>query len=92
MERTQTATGQFTTSWVAVLTDVPARYVPQSGGQNYEGEQRVSNTTIVFHIRFNYDVKQGYQLVYNGEYYNISSVIEVGRMVALELRAEKKDN
>jgi SPP1 family predicted phage head-tail adaptor len=92
MERTQTATGQFNTSWAAVLTDIPARYVPQSGGQNYEGEQRVSNTLVVFHIRYNNDVKQGYQLIYEGVKYNIASVIEIGRRVALELRAERKDN
>lgn len=92
MERTQTLTGEYTTSWVGVLTDIPARYVPQSGGQNYEGEQRVSNTLVVFHIRYNQDVKQGYQLIYDGVEYNIASVIEVGRKVALELRAERKDN
>jgi SPP1 family predicted phage head-tail adaptor len=92
-ERVQSDSGQFEITWTPILTDYPARRMQKGGGQNYEGEQRVSNNTESFQIRYSgVVVKAGMRLEYNGGVYNIVNVQEVGRNVAYELLCEKKDN
>lgn len=90
--KTQTNTGQLTTAWTDLYSDIPARIKYESGNQGYENEQRVSSNTVLFEIRFANGIKPGMRVIYEGENYNIFYVAELGRRVALQLRCETKDN
>jgi SPP1 family predicted phage head-tail adaptor len=92
-QRTQsTGSGQLNYSWVAVLTNVPARVRYDSGNQNFEATQRVSAQIVTFEIRYSSIIKPGQQITFEGKIFNILYVAEVGRRVSLSIRAEQKDN
>lgn len=91
--KTQVKSGQINTSWSDLLVNLPARMVPNSGGQGFEADQRVSNNSLVFQVRYlGVIIKPGMRLTYNGEVYNINYVAEIGRKDGIEIRCETKDN
>ena len=91
--KTQSESGQTNTTWSDLLANIPARIVPNSGGQNFEAEQRVSNNSFTFQVRWmGVIIKPGMRLTYNDEVYNINYVAEIGRKDGYEIRCETKDN
>lgn len=91
--KTQSESGQVNTTWSALLSDIPARIVPTSGGQNFEADQRVSANVYTFQVRYmGVLISAGMRLTYNNEVYNISYVSEIGRKDGFEIRCETKDN
>lgn len=92
-QEVQTSTGQTNIAWVPMLSSVPARVKYDSGAQAFEADQRVSNSVITFEIRFTTTpVRPGYRVEFEGKYFNVTYVAEVGRRVAWQIRCETKDN
>lgn len=92
-QQVQSATGQTNTTWIPLLSDVPARVKYDNGAQAFEADQRVSNSVITFEIRYTTTpIRAGYQVLFEGQTYNVTYVAEIGRRVAWQIRCETKDN
>ena len=93
----QSATGDITSTWAAIATNVPCRVEPSGGNEVFNEDQRVALGNITFGIRYSYSYvpKESMQIVYNGSTYNIQNVIEntkAGRRVEWLITAVSKDN
>lgn len=87
-----------TATWAAVLTSVPAalEHPGRTSGhdEGYEGSQRVEVSQSIWTIMYpnNVAINSTMRILYNGEYYQINRVQEIGLRQELKLTTEKRDN
>lgn len=63
-----------------------------TGTEKTESSEIVASGFYVFKSRYSNNVKPKDRISYNGNYYDIVSVIELGRKDGLEITAKWKDN
>ena len=83
------------TGWENLFTDIPCKYVSGGVGGNkvFDGTQRVGQSFDSFIIRYNNQITQAMELIYEGSNYSIISVIEgIGRRQETVINATAKDN
>lgn len=69
-----------------------ARMIRKKGRDTDEGQQRVMSYPVEFVMRFRSDIEPTDRISYGGQYYQISSIEEMGRKEALRIMATAKDN
>jgi SPP1 family predicted phage head-tail adaptor len=82
--------GEIVPGWATLYT-VWASKKQQSGREAIRAEQLVASQTVVFTIRYK-DVQPKDRVLFEGRYYDIKSINELGRKEGLELITEGKDN
>lgn len=75
------------TSWEDIVT-VWASADEKSGSEPFEVEQQQAHTMTMFTIRFRSDITTENRIVYNSQYWDITSILEVGRKRFLHILAE----
>jgi len=81
------AYGTPTEGWTDLAT-VRAQVVQSSTEEFLRAYGENSETAIIFRARFLNGVTTKHRIEYDGNYYNIREVMEIGRRKGLELRAE----
>ena len=86
---TTDAWGGQVEAWTNFATGIRAEVNPLSGRELIASQAAQSATTCRFKIRYMAGVKQAMRVVYGGQYYNISAVVDVdGRQRELHLMTE----
>jgi SPP1 family predicted phage head-tail adaptor len=79
-------------TWTNLYTNIAANVKP-TGGREMVAEHRMFETSsAMFMTRYFSDVCQQHRILYNGKYYNITSVNEIGRHDGLLITAEASNN
>ncbi|MBJ6145736.1 phage head closure protein [Hymenobacter sp. BT559] len=58
---------------------------PGTGTEIFLAQQQTAQVTVNWQIRYRADVRPTWQLIYNGELYQIVAVVEIGRRTGLLL-------
>ena len=67
--------------------------IKYTGGRDVEdGQQRVQVDTAEFTVRYNSNILSTDRIKYDGSYWNIESINEIGRRAGLKIKAERRDN
>lgn len=82
----QDAYGEPVESWGALAT-VWAQVQPLRGEERFEAQQVGAERTVRFRIRYRSDVTEQMRVVYDGDVYDITAVLELGRREGLEILA-----
>jgi SPP1 family predicted phage head-tail adaptor len=82
--------GESVITWVSV-GEIWADVQPLSGRESFSSDHRYATVTHRFKIRFRTDVTPEYQVLYQGQYFDIKAVLEMGRREGLEILAEATD-
>lgn len=80
------STGAPITTWSTVAT-VSAEFRPATAREFIAGAAEVSEQRAVFRIRFRHDVVTTWRVGYQGQFWKIVGVSEIGRHEGLELQA-----
>lgn len=75
------------TVWTTALSQVPAKKVYLSGGEQYEDFEKNTEIKQKYLIRFRDDVTKRMRIKDGSDYFEIESIEEVGRRVGLYLYA-----
>ena len=78
------ASGAMASSWATHAT-VWARVTEQGGREFLDAEQTVAEQKAVFRIRYLSTVTEEMRISYNGRFYDIQSIAELGRRVGLDI-------
>lgn len=78
--------GAPTQTW-ATLAQVWAQVKPVRGQEYFAAQQVNARVDTVFKIRHRTDITTAMRISYGSEYYDIQSVLEIGRREGLELMA-----
>ena len=70
------AAGQPIETWADFAANLPAEYLPVSGGEQFEAQQRLATRRSRFRIRYRTDITRKMRLQYAGEDWNIRDVEE----------------
>jgi SPP1 family predicted phage head-tail adaptor len=73
------------TVWAKVAKTSPVKEVA-------EGKQRTALSAKVFQIRWRTDIQETWVIEFDGWYYNITGIEEVGRKMGLIITTEKRDH
>lgn len=60
----------------------------KSGSEDFESDQLVSVKTATIKVRYRTDLKTDYRVVVDSEYFNIHSILEIGRKRFLKIIGE----
>lgn len=77
---------------LVTLPEVYAELKFGSGKESQEGKQVVAAVTHQFKIRYRSDLKETFILLFEGKYFDILGIQEMGRRKYLIITAEAKDN
>lgn len=82
--------GEPIKAWTTVYT-VYAQVLPMRGDERAQNQQLVSRADTKFRIRHNSDmtITTKHRLVYDGDNYDITAILEIGRKEGLEIMAHK---
>lgn len=86
------SSGQETETWSNFAASIWANISYGAAGEKYEADEKVSETEIIFTIRYLASVNETMRVVYDSENYYIKSISRIGRQRYLKIKAEKKDN
>ena len=90
---TTNASGQSIKGWASAGTFYAGRDVlPQAGTENMPYDQMVSAFNVTWRLRYGNAVKANWRLVYEGEDYDIVSVVPEGRRRYLLVKTRLRDN
>lgn len=70
------------------LVSVWAKVTPLKASEDFDAEQLTSRRTLKFKIRYRKDLNTENRISYQGDFYDILSITEIGRRCALEINAE----
>ena len=90
-DRNRAADNSPIVTWGARAT-VWANVRYTNGSNSNEGQQRVQNNHVEFSIRYLGTVETSDRILFDGNYYLISSIDEIGRREGLKIKATWKDN
>jgi len=86
---TQDASGEPIESWNALDT-VWAEAIPLRGTERFASQQTAAEADTRFKIRYRSDVTVENRIVFDGDNYDITAVMEIGRREALEILATRR--
>jgi SPP1 family predicted phage head-tail adaptor len=93
MQPTQTRANAETTTDYSAYATVSAAYKPDNGGEGYAANTRIGTTNATFKIRYMpVTITQQWQIYFEGQTWQIDSVLEGGRKEYLTIKAYYKDN
>jgi SPP1 family predicted phage head-tail adaptor len=81
------AIGYLAQSWTDLAT-VWADVTPVSGTEVVRSERKVASRSARFYIRYRSDITPKHRISYDGEFYEIRYLREVGRSEGLEILGE----
>lgn len=79
--------GQPQATWVTHATTWAAIIIKKSV-ENFDAKQETSRKTTQFKIRYRKDLNTEMRISYNGDFYDISGIDEIGRRSGLLITAE----
>jgi len=88
-EKDVAASGEAIVTFVSV-GEVWADVKPLSGKELYSSSQRLAQATDEFTIRFRKDLTPEFRIQYQGQDFNILTVIEIGMRDGLKIVAESR--
>lgn len=86
---TQDAYGSVSDTW-ASFAEVWAQYLSGAGNELFTAAQVYADTQGRFRIRYIDGITTEHRVLYNGNYYDILSVDEIGRREGLELKVKAR--
>jgi len=90
LTETKDTYGEPIKSWTTVYT-VYAQVLPLRGDERAQNQQLMSRADTKFRIRYNSDmtITTKHRLVYDGDNYDITAILEIGRKEGWEILAHK---
>ena len=76
--------GEQVESW-STLATVWAQVIPQMGKEIYDAAQVNAIDLLIFRIRYRTDLNRKHRIQYNGQTYDIETIVEIGRNEGLEI-------
>jgi len=86
------ANGDRVDTWTTILSSIPANVAPTGGKEFIRATRMFETASAVFMIRYRTNITQRDRILYNGRYYNIISIDEMGRKDGLLIVAESLNN
>jgi SPP1 family predicted phage head-tail adaptor len=85
--------GQVIKTWASAGTYYAERIIlPQAGSESMPYDQMVSAGVVTWRLRFPNSVAAKWKLTYNGEDYDITSVLPEGRRRFIIVKTRLRDN
>lgn len=75
-----------------IVCEPRAKVSTKQGHESYQADRLTSGGTTVFNIRYRTGITEKMRVVYQGRWYRIFSVSEVGRKRELDIAADLLDN
>ena len=87
----RSTTGQELLEWTCLVRCWAAVAFPMTGSaEKVDGDQKVATTRTEFYIRYRDGLNEKMRVLYNGQYYDIMNIVEVGRKEFMTLEAQKQ--
>lgn len=82
--------GEDVLSW-STLATVWAGVEYKSGNEDFEADQKVATSQVIFTIRYT-TIKSNYRILYDADYYDILNIEGDERTRYLKIKAKKRNN
>lgn len=86
------ANGDRVDTWTTLYNSIPANVAPSGGREFIRASRMFETASAVFMIRYRRGISQQQRVLYEGKYYNILSIDEMGRRDGLLITAEAINN
>jgi SPP1 family predicted phage head-tail adaptor len=71
--------GSVSKTWTKLFSNRPAWVRPERGNEAMQGQRMEAISRTIFQRRFDSRITPQMRILYNGNYYNIETVIEINR-------------